>query len=143
MDGDPVLRRVSDPVLAFDESLLRLAADLIETMRAEDGVGLAAPQVGIPQRLIVVAPPGEAPRVMVNPTIIEADDTQRSIEGCLSVPRAKWNQPVRRSKRITVLFKDTAGTIRRLRCSHALAAIVQHEIDHLDGVLFTDKVMVP
>lgn len=138
-DGHSVLRLVADRVESFDEELMLLATDLAETMFAYDGVGLAAPQVGASIRMIAVyADRGEPPIIMLNPVITAAADTQRSVEGCLSFDKSRWNRPVTRAKRIKVSYQDLDGVHQRMKASGLLAAIVQHEVDHLNGVLFTD-----
>lgn len=139
--GDPVLRTEAEPVEAIDSNLRRLAADMFETMYAEEGVGLAAPQVGILKRLIVIDPQTEdvRPLALVNPSVVERDeDTERAEEGCLSVPGLK--ELVDRSVRVVVQATDLDGKPLRIEAEGLLGRILQHEVDHLNGVLFLDRV---
>jgi peptide deformylase len=143
---DEVLRRKARPVTAFDAKLQSLVEDMIETMRAAPGVGLAAPQVAVPERVIVVEYPeddedeGAAPRlfVMVNPEIVKASpETEAGVEGCLSIPGLVGE--VERSLSVTVKGLNRRGQPMRVRARGWLARVFQHEIDHLNGVLFTDR----
>jgi peptide deformylase len=139
--GDPVLRTEAAPVGSVDAELRSLAADMFETMYAEEGVGLAAPQVGILKRLIVIDPQSEdvTPFALVNPTIVElADETERGEEGCLSVPGLK--ELVERPVRVVVEALDLEGQPIRIEAEGLLGRIMQHEVDHLDGILFLDRV---
>ncbi len=146
----PVLRRKARPVTAFDKNLQTLIEDMIETMRAAPGVGLAAPQVGVSQRVIVVEyaePPEEdsateaaRPRlyVVVNPEIIKASpETEWGVEGCLSIPGLVGE--VERHVSIQMRGLNRHGQPMRLKAHGWLARIFQHEIDHLNGVLFPDR----
>jgi peptide deformylase len=145
-DGDPILRQralelvlpVEPPPWAPPSTLPQLVADMVETMYHDDGIGLAAPQVGEPLRLIVVSMGGGSAIAMANPVIVRAEDYQQSREGCLSVPKDKWGQLVARRKRIRVEYQDLDGDVHKLKAQGLLAACIQHEIDHLNGVLFTD-----
>lgn len=141
-EGQPLLRQLSVDVTTFDAELFALAADMAYTMARADGIGLAAPQVGRSIRLIVVAAerPPAVPFVMVNPRITKARDYQRSEEGCLSIAKSKWNQPITRSKFITVEYQDLDGEPWKMKLHGLLSRVVQHEIDHLDGKLFIDYV---
>lgn len=138
-DGHPALRQVAAPVEVFDAALEQLAQDLFETMRAADGIGLAAPQIGVPLRLIVVGLGGVI-ITMANPVILRQSGQQRSLEGCLSVPREQWNKPVARAAQVRVEYQDPQGVKRHWTANARRAACIQHEIDHLNGVLFTDYV---
>lgn len=139
--GDPVLRQKAEPLPAVDDETRRLIRDMFDTMYQEDGVGLAAPQVGVSQRVIVVDP-REAdvkPLGIVNPVIVEAaDDVDRGEEGCLSIPGLK--DIVERAASIVVEGLDPDGNPLRLEADGLLARVLQHEVDHLDGVLFVDRV---
>ena len=145
-DGDPILRLVARALESdqFDDALNELRANLIDTMESHHALGLSAPQIGVSQRVIVVdvaVQPGHArPLVMVNPVVTKAKDFQRSGEGCLSVDRKRWGEVVLRRKHITVEFYDPDGEPRRLQARNQFAAVIQHEIDHLDGKLYTDYV---
>jgi peptide deformylase len=139
--GDPVLRTEAEPVETIDAELRRLAADMFETMYAEEGVGLAAPQVGILKRLVVIDPQSDdvEPFALINPTVIgTGDETERSEEGCLSVPGLK--ELVERPVRVTVEATDLDGQSIRIEADGLLGRILQHEVDHLNGVLFLDRV---
>ena len=139
--GDSVLHEPARPVEAITADIERLINDMIETMYAAPGVGLAAPQVGVPLRVIVVdASVGRDPGgliVMVNPEIIERDGMQLEEEGCLSVPG--FNGTVVRPARLVLRGLDRTGTERQHEGTELLARAFQHEMDHLDGVLFVDR----
>lgn len=140
---DPVLREVSAPIERVDSELLRLADDMLETMYAAPGIGLAAVQVGVPRRLIVldVANPedGDArkPLVLFNPQILSlGEETRIYEEGCLSLPDVRIE--IERPKVIKVGYIDRDGKARELAAKGLLATALQHEIDHLDGKLIID-----
>lgn len=136
-DPDPVLREHAVVVTKFNANLHKLLKDMAETMYDAEGVGLAAPQVGISKRVIVVDVGDENGLIeMVNPEITEASGEQFGPEGCLSI--AKLNGDVRRSQRIKVKGMDRNGVPFELEATDFLARAFQHEIDHLNGVLFTD-----
>ena len=149
--GDPRLRKKSRPIRRFDKRLKKLAQDMVETMRHADGVGLAAPQVGINERLIVVEMPKEGfeddPQagklfVVVNPEIVRAKGKMEpGDEGCLSIPG--YIGEVMRYPMVTVKGQDVNGKEIRIKAYDFLARIFQHEIDHLDGVLFIDHIQDP
>lgn len=142
---EDVLRKKAAPVDSFDEDLRTLIADMVETMRIAPGVGLAAPQIGISKRVIVVEFGSEddekLPRqlyVVVNPEIeSRSDEILTGIEGCLSVPGVVGE--VDRSEIVTVRGQDASGKKIRIRAQGWLARIFQHEIDHINGVLYTDR----
>jgi peptide deformylase len=153
--GDPVLREPTQPV-AEDElaspAVQRFIDDLIETKRSAHGAGLAANQVGDRRRIAVVEVESGNPRypykpafpltVLVNPRVVSASDERIEInEGCLSVPDLRGN--LSRSAEIEVEFSDRDGSAQRLRVAGLTAGTFQHEIDHLDGVLFLDRVADP
>jgi peptide deformylase len=134
---DPRLNRIAQPVTAFDERLQQLVRDMSETMYAAPGVGLAATQVDVHQRLVVmdISEDKNALRVFVNPEILWASDELVSCEeGCLSVPGV-YDQ-VRRPARVRLRAQDVQGAAFELDCDGALAVCVQHEIDHLNGTVF-------
>ena len=138
---DPRLKQKSKPVDGVDDALRRLMDDMLETMYAAPGIGLAAIQVGVPKRVVVidVARDGEprAPQYFVNPEIVWASDDMASYEeGCLSVP--EHYADVERPARCRVRFLDYQGEIREIEADGLLATCLQHEIDHLEGVLFVD-----
>lgn len=140
---DPLLRQVSRPVERFDETLRKFTEDMFETMYAAPGIGLAAVQVAEPIRLIVmdVAKDGEEkkPMVFINPRIVSSSDT-RSVyeEGCLSIP--DYYAEVERPAEVQVEYFDIAGKPQLLAAEGLVATCIQHEIDHLDGVLFIDHI---
>ena len=143
---DPILRRKAKPVTRFDADLQTLIDDMIETMREAPGVGLAAPQVGIPERVIVVEyaedeEDEDAPKklyVMVNPEIKSAsEEIEDGIEGCLSVPG--WQGEVERALAVTVKGQTSRGKPMKVKAKGWMARIFQHEIDHINGVVFTDR----
>lgn len=141
--GDPVLRQRAAEVKSFDVSLLRLVADLRDTMHAYHGVGLAANQVGVLERVLVVDVPldeegvSRASHALVNPVILERSSSQSDEEGCLSIPGI--NEDVTRALTIRVRYQDEAGRSVTLEAEGYLARAIQHEVDHLDGVLFVDR----
>ena len=136
--GSPVLRERSADVAAVDDKVRTFIADLIETMRASKGVGLAANQVGVATRVAVVeAEPGQV-YALVNPQIVEQGGTVRDEEGCLSIPDIYAD--VTRSARVVVEALDQNGVKRRIEGEGLLARALQHEIDHLDGILFLDRI---
>lgn len=143
---NPALRRKATRVTVFDNDLRVLIQDMIETMRGEPGVGLAAPQINVAKRIIVVEYPendeeeGSPVRLftVVNPEITQAsEETELGIEGCLSVPN--YLGEVERALRITVQGYNQYGKKIRVEASDWLARIFQHEIDHLNGILFVDR----
>lgn len=137
--GDPALRARCEEVREVDEEVRRLVDDLIETMDAADGIGLAAPQVGIPLRVFVydVRDPEIEPGVLINPRIVEAGGTVRDTEGCLSIPG--FNETVERYATVVVEGLDREGREIRIEAVDLLSRCLQHEYDHLDGVLFIDR----
>jgi len=135
--GDPVLREHAHEVTEFDRGLRKLAKRMIRTMHDAPGVGLAAPQVGVLQRLLVYDVDDD-PRVLVNPVLDEfSDETEESDEGCLSVPGV--TMPVERSVSVRVRGQDEYGEAVDFRAEGFEARVIQHEIDHLDGVLIVDR----
>ena len=140
--GSPVLRQRAQEIHAVDEGVRELIADLFETMRAAKGVGLAANQIGVARRVAVVAVEGEGPEagehVLVNPVVLESDGVQVGEEGCLSIPDIYGD--VRRADRMVLEATDERGVRHRFEARGFLARAIQHEIDHLDGILFIDRV---
>lgn len=135
---DPVLRVKCDPVDSFDDSLAGLLKDMAETMYAEHGIGLAAPQIGITKQITVIDVGEEEPelREFINPEIIHREGKIPSEEGCLSIP--EYRDTIKRSERIRVRALDRHGNSFELEADSLLAICLQHEIDHLHGVLFID-----
>lgn len=138
---EAVLAQKAAPVTTIDDTLRTLARDMAETMYAAPGVGLAAPQVGVSQRLIVLdcARKEDPPAliVAVNPEIVASAGSSCEEEGCLSVPG--YYTRVDRAARVTVRFLDLDGQSRQVEAEGLLAVAFQHEIDHLDGILFVDR----
>ena len=134
--GDPVLRKVSRPVDTITPRILTLLDDMIDTMRAADGVGLAAPQVGILRRVVVIETPDEGLFELINPKIIAYSGEQESEEGCLSIP-GKWGI-TRRPMHVTVRAMNRKGETVDYTGSGLLAKAFCHELDHLDGKLYID-----
>lgn len=138
-DGAEVLRKKSRPVDKVTEKTLELIDDMIETMYASDGVGLAAPQVGVLKRIIVVdIDDDNGPQAFINPQIVEQTGCQLDDEGCLSIP-GKYGQ-VERPQRIKIKYHDQEMNEQELEAEDFMARALCHEIDHLDGILFKDKV---
>lgn len=139
-EGEAILRRKAREVEVFDERLHQLLDDMIETLHTSDGVGLAAPQVGICKRVVIIEPtPGDITE-MVNPVIISSQGSQIGLEGCLSVDSSK-NGKVNRPSRLTVEYFDRNGNKKSMTATDWTARIICHETDHLNGILFIDKVM--
>jgi peptide deformylase len=133
--GDPVLRRPADEITDIDGRLVRLADDMLETMYAEPGIGLAAPQIGVGRRLFVYDV-GDGPRVLVNPVIAESDGEWVYEEGCLSIPGIYWE--IVRPKVVHITGRDLDGNEVSIDADELLARLFQHELDHLDGVLLLE-----
>lgn len=137
---DPVLKLKAQPLSEFGPKEQKLFDDMIETMYVEDGVGLAAPQIGVSKRILIAAPTlknGEE-FVIVNPEIYESSGRQTGPEGCLSFPGISGE--VERAKKIRVRFLDRYGTAQDIEAKDFFARIIQHEMDHLDGILLIDRV---
>ncbi len=134
--GDETLRRVCRPVDAITPRILTLLDDMVQTMRAADGVGLAAPQVGVLRRICVIETPDEGLFELINPKIIAYSGEQETEEGCLSVP-GRWGI-TRRPMHVTVRAMNRAGETVTYTGSGLLAKAFCHEIDHLDGKLYVD-----
>jgi peptide deformylase len=138
--GDPVLRAKAEPVAVVTDQLRKLISDMFETMYDEEGVGLAAPQVGISERIIVVDPHEDdsKPFALINPEILDtSSETEKSEEGCLSIPGLR--DIVERPSSVRVRGMTPEGEITEIQTDGLLARILQHEIDHLDGILFIDR----
>ncbi|NWK11703.1 peptide deformylase [Clostridium cadaveris] len=136
--GDDVLRKKCRKVDAVNDRLRVLIKDMIETMYAADGVGLAAPQVGILKRLVVIDI-GEGPVVLINPEILSMEGCYVDVEGCLSVPGEQGE--VERPEKLTVRALNENGEEVTYEAEDLFARAVCHELDHLDGVLFVDKII--
>ena len=135
--GDDVLRKKSKPVRELTPRLQQLIDDMFETMYDQEGVGLAAPQVGVLRRIVVIDVTGENPLVFVNPEILESDGEQTGAEGCLSLPGK--HATVTRPSHVKVRALDRQMQPFELEAEGLLARAVCHEFDHLEGVLYIDK----
>ncbi len=138
LPGDAVLRQKAKRVPSIDGSIQQLIDDMVETMRQADGVGLAAPQVGVPLRVIVLQLPEEEIMVIINPEIVKSDGEREVTEGCLSVPG--YAGEIKRSASVTVKGLNRQGKAVRIKATGLMAQALEHELDHLDGVLFVDHV---
>jgi peptide deformylase len=140
---DPLLRQQSKPIERVDTDLQRLADDMLETMYDAPGIGLAAVQIGVPRRMLVIDVSREGedrqPQVFINPEVITSSD-ERSVyeEGCLSIP--DYYAEVERPATVTVKYLDRNGKVQTIDADGLLATCLQHEIDHLNGVLFIDHI---
>jgi peptide deformylase len=145
--GNPILRQKAKKIHRFDASLPQLVQDLFETMHAHDGVGLAAPQIALSLRVFVVEctdrESGKHYKVaMVNPEIIKAEGEQCGVDGCLSIP-GYYGVNVRRAAHVVVKGQDMRGKPMRISAEGLFAWALQHEIDHLDGILYLDRLDRP
>jgi peptide deformylase len=143
--GDPVLETPAEIVTEFDTpELLKLLEDMFESMYAAKGVGLAAPQIGIPRRIAVVDPSaGEDPAkrlVLINPEIVRSEGTQTEEEGCLSIPG--FREPVKRGKRVTIRAQNAKGELFERTAEDLVARAFLHETDHLNGRLYINHISV-
>lgn len=136
---DPRLRKQAAPVQQFGPEIRQIVADMFETMYKAPGIGLAAPQVNIGQRIVVIDISRDAsePRTFINPEVLDRRGNDVMEEGCLSVPDTY--ETVERAAWIKVRAQDATGAVFELECEGLLAVCVQHEIDHLDGKLFVDR----
>ena len=137
--GDPVLRKKTEPVTEITDDIIQLAEDMLETMYAAPGVGLAGPQVGVSLQICVidVVPEGKrTPIVLINPKVLSGEDKIELEEGCLSFP--KIYEKVRRWNKVRVEYTDLKGNLKEVEAEGFLAKAFQHEIDHLNGKVFID-----
>jgi peptide deformylase len=137
---DPILRKKAKEVTKITPALVKLVNDMIETMHRAPGVGLAAPQVKKSLRIIVVDV-GQGPLALINPKILEKSGSQVFTEGCLCLPGVE--APVERAAQVKVRATDVTGTEGTIEASGFLATVLQHEIDHLEGIVFIDRVKDP
>lgn len=136
---NPLLHQAAEPVAAVDDEVRALLADMAETMVADDGVGLAAPQIGVLRRCVVIdVRDGSGLFKLVNPEIVAREGETEWPEGCLSVP--EFTVTMKRSAHVTVRYQNEEGDERTLEADGLLAVALQHEIDHLDGRLIIDSV---
>lgn len=136
-EGDAILRKKCRPVDEVDDRIRMILDDMVETMREANGVGLAAPQIGMMRRMFVAEPEPDEVYFFVNPEITETDGTQESSEGCLSVPG--YSGLVDRPEKITIKGLDRDGKHQEYTFEGFRAVVMCHEYDHLDGILYTDK----
>lgn len=139
IDGDEILRKKSREVDKIDERILTLLDDMVDTMYEKDGIGLAAPQIGILKRLVVIQVDDENLYKMINPKITKSSGEDVDAEGCLSVPNRRGEVP--RPTNVTVEYTDVNGNLQTMDTEGLLARCICHEIDHLDGVLYIDKMI--
>src|SRR5690554_6737659 len=137
VDEDPILRKKARNIDEITDRIRTLQMDMLETMYHSEGVGLAANQVGILRRIIVIDV-GEGPITMINPVMIDEEGCQKGLEGCLSLPEVTGK--VTRPEKVKVEYMDMEGETQVLEGEGLLAIAVCHEIDHLNGILFTDRV---
>lgn len=137
--SSPRLRTAARPVREINDHIVEILDDLIDTLAAADGVGLAAPQIGINRRIAVIQISDDSPVIeLINPEIVSSEGEQTRLEGCLSFP-GTWGEVVRPAK-VSVKALDRSGTEQIYEGEGLLAQALTHELDHLDGVLFVDKV---
>lgn len=133
---EPMLRRKAKKVSRIDGSIQRLINDMVATMQYAGGVGLAAPQVGVSLRVIVLQMPEEEPIALINPEIVRRSGGREVTEGCLSVPG--YFGEIKRSESVTVKGQSSEGKAIRIKATGLMAEALEHEIDHLNGVLYVD-----
>lgn len=141
--GAPVLQKRAEPVTSFDESLVELVADMYRIMYEEEGIGLAGPQVGVSKRVFVVDIEGENEEervklTVINPEIVEKHGLASEEEGCLSLPGIR--EKIKRPERLVMSFQDETGDSLEVEADGLVARALQHEFDHLDGILITDRI---
>lgn len=138
---DPVLRQKARRVSRIDGSIQKLIDDMIDTMRASSGVGLAAPQVGVPLRIAVIEMPGEEVITLINPVVVKRKGERVLTEACLSMPG--YHGDLKRSLAVKVKAQDRHGSEIRLHGEGLLAQVLEHETDHLNGTLYVDHLESP
>jgi peptide deformylase len=138
---DPVLKRKAKRVLKIDRSIHKLVEDMIDTLGKADGAGLAAPQIGVSLRVCVLWMPEQEPFAIINPQVVKRIGEREIEEGCLSIPG--YQGKVKRAVSVTVKGLDVAGNPIRIRAKELLSQALEHEIDHLDGVLYIDRIESP
>jgi len=140
--GDPVLRRNGDKIYEFDSNLKNLLIDMIDVMHREEGIGLAAPQIGLNKQILVMdiseLDKEEGPRAFINPVILDSWGESTKEEGCLSIPGVR--EEVVRPEKIHLSYQNEDGNDTTQEYSGWLARVLQHEIDHLNGILFVDRI---
>jgi len=141
LPGDLALRQKARRVTVIDSSIQGLIDDMVETMQQAGGVGLAAPQIGVPLRVVVIQLPDEEPVALINPEMVKRSGEREIVEGCLSVPG--YAGDIKRSLSVTVKGRDRHGKPVRIKASGLMAQALEHELDHLNGVLFIDHIESP
>lgn len=136
--GDPLLREKAKEVTKFNASIEKLLGNMADTMYDAEGVGLAAPQIGVLKRVVVIDV-GEGLLELINPSIIEMEGEEIAQEGCLSIPGRQGN--VKRAEKVKVRYQDRTGQEKVIEGEGLLARALQHELDHLEGILFVDKLV--
>ena len=145
--GNPILRQKAKKIHHFDPSLSKLVRDMLETMHDARGIGLAAPQIGLPIRLFVIEYDSKETEkhhriAMANPEIVTSEGEQIGLDGCLSIP-GYYGVNVRRASRVVVRGQDVRGKAMKIEATGLLAWALQHEIDHLNGILYIDRLDSP
>ena len=135
---DPVLRQKAKRVPAIGSSIQRLIDDMVETMQQANGVGLAAPQVGVSLRVVVVRMPDEEPITIINPKMVKRAGEREVTEGCLSIPG--YTGEIKRSISVTIKGQNRQGKAIRLKTTALMAQALEHELDHLNGILYVDHI---
>ncbi len=137
---DPILQKKAQPLTVFGDEEQKLFDAMIKTMQIEDGVGLAAPQIGVSKRILVALPSEKRDdtHVLVNPEILESSGREMGLEGCLSLPGISGE--VARAKKIKVRYQNRNGEWHEMQARDFFARVIQHEMDHLEGVLLIDRV---
>ena len=138
LPDDPVLRQKARRVPRIDSSIQQLIDDMVETMQQTKGVGLAAPQVGVSLRVVVLQKPGEEPIAIINPEIVKRAGEREVTEGCLSIPG--YAGDIKRSVSVTVKGRDRQGKTIRIKATGLMAQALEHELDHLNGILYIDHI---
>jgi peptide deformylase len=133
---DPVLRKKARKVTSIDASVHKIIDNMIETLQESSGIGLAANQVGVPLRIVVIQMPDEEALVLINPEVVETKGERTVVEGCLSVPG--YQAEICRAETVKVRAKGRHGRVIRRKASDLLAQAIQHEVDHLNGVIYID-----
>ena len=139
LEGDPVLNKVAKEVKEVTPRTLELIGDMLDTMYEANGVGLAAPQVGILKRIVVIDISGDDPHVLINPRIVESSGEQTGYEGCLSVPGVSGK--VTRPDYVKAVYQDEQMELKEIEGTELLARAICHELDHLEGHMYTEKVI--
>lgn len=135
---DPRLKHIAEPVTAFDDDLRALALDLVDTMRAAPGIGITAPHIGVLLRVVAIELSGSEPRIYVNPEIVAASaERAKHVEGSVSMPGV--SEEVERPARVSVRYRDVEAVAQTEDADGLLAVCLQHEIDQLDGVFWTQR----